>query len=142
MSVTNQPRLNFTGVDILSVNVLVHKKYADADIRQNIIPKIWLDHECPENFKILMDVSVEASDYFKIEISLSGSFILNTEAEDEHNKIFMHTNAPAILFPYVRSFISTLTANLGANAGTIIIPPQVFKGDIEIVNGQETVTDI
>jgi preprotein translocase subunit SecB len=137
MSVTNQPRLNFTGTDIHSVNITVLKKYADtnADIKQSIIPKILLDHENPENFKILMDVIVEARTYFKIKLSLSGSFILNTEADDDHNKIFMHTNAPAILFPYVRSFISTLTANMGANAGTIIIPPQVFKGgDIEIIN--------
>ncbi|WP_179415376.1 protein-export chaperone SecB [Mucilaginibacter sp. E4BP6] len=143
MSVTNQPRLNFTGTDIQSVNIVVLKKYADAgaEIRQTIIPKIWLDHEKPENFKILMDVTVESDSFFKIELSLSGSFILNTEATDEHNKIFMHTNAPAILFPYVRSFISTITANMGANAGTIIIPPQVFKGgDIEVVNGQEEIS--
>lgn len=143
MAVTNQPRLNFTGADVQSVNIIVHKKYSDseADIRQSIIPKIWLDHDAPEKFKILMDVTVEADNYFKIEVTLNGSFILNTESNDEQIKIFMHTNAPAILFPYVRSFISTITANLGANAGTIIIPPQVFKGgDIEIVNPKEETT--
>jgi preprotein translocase subunit SecB len=137
MSVKNQPRLNFTGVDIHSVHVTILNRYVDAEIRHTIIPKISLDKDRPDYFKIIMEVNLESDNFFKIDVSLSGNFILNMEAEDEHKKIFMHTNAPAILFPYVRSFISTLTANLGSPTGTIIIPPQVFKGDIEIINGDK-----
>jgi preprotein translocase subunit SecB len=140
MAVKNQPRLNFKGVDVHSVNVLIFNQYSDAEIKQTIVPKISLAIDKPENFTIIMDVNLEAEGFFKIDVSLLGHFILNLDAQDEHKKIFMHTNAPAIMFPYVRSFISTLTANLGSSTGTIIIPPQVFKGDIDFVSGQEPVS--
>lgn len=137
MPVNNQPRLNFTGVDILTVNVIVYSPYIDAEIRHTIIPKICLDSEKPDYFKIIMDVDIQAEGFFKIKVSLSGQFILNMEAEDEYKNIFMNVNAPAILFPYVRSFISTLTSNFGSSMGTITIPPQVFKGEIEIVDNDQ-----
>jgi preprotein translocase subunit SecB len=141
MPVKNQSRLNFTGVDIHSVNVMIYNPYVNAEIKHIIIPKILLDNDKPDYFRIIMDVNIESEDFFKIDVSLSGQFILNMEAEDEHKKVFMHVNAPAILFPYVRSFISTLTANLGSSTGTITIPPQIFKGDIEIIDGENPVED-
>jgi len=138
MAVKNQPRLNFTGVDVHSVNVNIDSPYVDAEIKHTIIPKILLDDEKPDYFKIIMEVNIEAEGFFKIDVSLSGQFILNMDADDEHKKVFMHVNAPAILFPYVRSFISTMTANFGSSTGTITIPPQIFKGDIEIINDNST----
>jgi preprotein translocase subunit SecB len=141
MPVKAQPRLNFTGVDIHSVNVTIYNPYVDAEIRHTIIPRILLDYAKPDYFKIIMEVNIESDDFFKIDVSLSGQFILNMKADEEHRKVFMHVNAPAILFPYVRSFISTITANLGSSTGTITIPPQIFKGDIEIINGENPVDD-
>jgi preprotein translocase subunit SecB len=141
MAVKNQSRLNFTSVDIHSVNVDILNTYIDSEIKYTILPKISLDDEKHDYFKIIMDVSIESNGFFRIDVSLSGQFILNMEEGDEHKKVFMHINAPAILFPYVRSFISTLTANLGSSTGTITIPPQVFNGDIETINPRET-TDL
>jgi preprotein translocase subunit SecB len=137
MSVKNQPRLNFKGVEIHFVKVNVYNKYVDTELTHTIIPKIILDGEKSDNFKILMDVNLEAENSFKIEVALTGTFILNLDSDDGLKKIFMHQNAPAILFPYVRSFISTITANLGSKIGTIIIPPQAFMGDIEVIGGEE-----
>jgi len=37
------------------------------------------------------------------------------------------------MFPYIRSFISTLTANLGSVVGTLVIPTQFFKGELEVI---------
>jgi preprotein translocase subunit SecB len=137
MPVQNQPRLNFTGIDVHSVHLDIENPYTDAEITNTIIPKLFLPKDTPDNFDIIMDISLESKGFFKINVSLSGKFILNLEAEDEHRNIFMHQNAPAILFPYVRSFISMLTSNLGSTCGTIIIPPQVFKGEIEVIDENE-----
>jgi preprotein translocase subunit SecB len=46
-------------------------------------------------------------------------------------KSSVNTNAPAILFLYVRAFIAKLTSNLGNGSGALNIPPQFFKGDLE-----------
>jgi len=34
------------------------------------------------------------------------------------------------MFPYVRSFITTLTSNLGDVTGSLVIPTQFFQGDL------------
>lgn len=128
MGVTNQPRLNFVGVDISSIHVEVQNQYTNAEIKHSILPKIILPKNLPDNFKVVMDVHIESEGYFNIKTIISGLFILNMEMEDKHRDTFMHLNAPAILFPYVRSFISTLTSNLGSSMGTIIIPPRYLKG--------------
>ncbi len=46
----------------------------------------------------------------------------------------MHINAPAIMFPYVRAFLSTITSSFGKATGTIIIPAQTFTGELDIIN--------
>jgi len=48
-------------------------------------------------------------------------------------KVFVNINAPAIMFPYVRAFITTLTTNLGNVTSPLIIPTQFFKGELEEV---------
>jgi len=64
MAVNNQPRLNFTGVDIHSVNVVIYNPYGDAEIKHTIIPKISLDDLKPDYFRIIMDVNIEADGFF------------------------------------------------------------------------------
>lgn len=57
---------------------------------------------------------------FSLNMSIEGEF--EVLAEDEEQKYhFTHKNAVAILFPYVRSLISTYTAN--ANVPPLILPP-------------------
>lgn len=50
----------------------------------------------------------------------------------EETKI-VNSNSPAIMFPYVRAFISTLTTNLGNVTGPLLIPTQFFRGELEEV---------
>jgi hypothetical protein len=40
------------------------------------------------------------------------------------------------MFPYVRSFISTFTGNLGAVMNRILLPTRFFKGDLEIIQDE------
>lgn len=60
-----------------------------------------------------------------------GTFELKGDFDEKTKKSFVNINAPAIMFPYLRSFISTLTSNLGNVTGTLTIPTQFFKGELE-----------
>ena len=60
---------------------------------------------------------------------------------DKEIKPFIDINAPAIMFPYVRAFLSTLTANLGAGFPPIILPPQIFQGELEVLVAQKAETE-
>lgn len=57
---------------------------------------------------------------FELNVTCKGIFEFNRElTADEQNQYFS-VNAPAILFPYVRAYITTLTALSGINP--IILP--------------------
>ncbi len=51
--------------------------------------------------------------------------------DDEKKKNFINANAPAIMFPYIRAFVTTLTSNIGLGMAPIVIPPHFFKGALE-----------
>jgi preprotein translocase subunit SecB len=65
-------------------------------------------------FKLELDVLIEEeSRNFKAEITAVGIFIFDADTDITLlNKLF-YVNAPAILFPYVRAYLSTLTTLSG-----------------------------
>lgn len=56
---------------------------------------------------------------FELNVQISGIFKLDNWEEDDRN-VFIKTNAIAILYPFVRSLVATLTAN--ANVPTYVLP--------------------
>jgi preprotein translocase subunit SecB len=61
-----------------------------------------------------------------------GNFeISSDEVTEEIRKTLINANATAIMFPYIRAFIATFTANLGHTTGAIDIPTKFFKGNIK-----------
>ncbi len=78
-----------------------------------------------------MDLELNVEKYFSLTLVAVGTFELDSELDDVLRKGFVNSNAPAIMFPYVRSFISTLTANMGNSVGTIVIPTQLFTRELE-----------
>ncbi|MBK8112355.1 MAG: protein-export chaperone SecB [Saprospiraceae bacterium] len=84
-----------------------------------------------DSLKIVMEVNLNVENIFNLSLLAIGEF-RHSEAIDEKMKLnFVNTNAPAIVFPYVRSYISTLTSLSGSQISTIILPPQIFKGQLE-----------
>ena len=78
-----------------------------------------------------MEVSVICENYFDLNLVGIGNFEFDKNFEDiDLKKTFVNANAPAIMFPYVRSFITTLSTNLGNVTGSLIIPTQFFQGDL------------
>jgi len=136
MEITQQPKLTFHGVEIAHLAVNFKQPFTnEGDIEAKISPKVVYSKENKNDFRIVMEVELEVENIFSISLFAIGSFKFAGEFPDvEQRKGFINLNAPAIMFPYIRSFISTLTANLGAITPTIVLPPYFFKGELEEFN--------
>lgn len=134
MDIRPQPKLKFKGVDFPYVEMNSKSPYVadkDGEIEVDIQPKVFLPKDKVESFNIIMDVKLVAEGFFELNVTGIGYFKLSGEdiTEDDRRK-FINANSTAILFPYIRAFISTLTSNLGKVTSPILLPTQFFKGDI------------
>jgi preprotein translocase subunit SecB len=132
MEVSNQPRLMFHGVDFVNIKFDTYQQYdSKAGIDLKIEPKVFYPENNKIFFRVFMEVSIDCKDFFNLNIVGIGNFEFEKEFEDEVlKKTFVNSNAPAIMFPYVRAFVTTLTSNLGNVTGTLTIPTQFFQGDL------------
>lgn len=63
---------------------------------------------------------------FRLELKASALFESTANIDDDFkNSTFVQTNSPAIAFPFIRSFINTLTTNAGINP--VILPAFNFS---------------
>lgn len=133
MEIKNQPKLRFDGVDFVEVFFQSKSFYkGEKNIDIHIEPKLGIHKENSNNFQIIMNVGLSCKDVFELKLVGIGYFLLEGENLDEKMRSsFLNVNAPAIMFPYIRSFISTFTGNLGNITGALMIPPQFFKGTLE-----------
>ena len=132
MEVSNQPKLSFHGVDFINIKFESNQQYDNESVIDlNIEPKIFYPESKSNVFKIFMDVSIVCENFFNLSLVSIGSFEFDKNFDDkEIKKTFVNTNAPAIMFPYVRAFITNLTSNLGNVTGPITIPTQFFEGEL------------
>jgi len=134
MAVQRQSRITFIGMDIFSVNYSSQRPYDKvSEIKLEVVPKLFIPKNQSNNFHIIMDAIVQSDGFFRIEVAAGGVFSLSEDIDEKLRGIFMNQNAPAILFPYLRSFISTFTSGLGEATGTLILPPQMFNGDLPVI---------
>ena len=74
--------------------------------------------------------------FFSLNLVGIGNFNFDKSFNSEELKrSFVNINAPAIMFPYVRAFVNTLTSNLGKVTGTLTIPTQFFHGELQEYSG-------
>lgn len=78
-----------------------------------------------------MEVNLNVENIFNLSLLAIGEFKHSESIEEKMKQNFVNTNAPAIVFPYVRSYISTLTSISGSQISPINLPPQIFKGQLE-----------
>lgn len=138
MEVARQPRLAFLGVDFVKLDYIAKSRINGKNIEIGISPKV---HYTPNNnlsFSILMDINLKFEDQFSLSLLAIGNFLVekNDDNSVDIRKMFVNANAPAIMFPYVRSFISTLTSNLGSVVDPISIHPIIFQGELEEINDE------
>jgi preprotein translocase subunit SecB len=132
MEVSNQPKLMFHGVDFVNIKFNTFDIYDNnTPIDLNIEPKVFYPEDNNTFFRIFMEVSMICKGFFELHIVGIGNFEFDKKFDDEKLKrVFVNANAPAIMFPYVRAFIATLSSNLGNVTGTLTIPTQFFQGDL------------
>lgn len=97
----------------------VLKDGAGKDLRIAINPKgLYSKHN--KSFDLELDLRVESEDK-NLSINVIGiaSFEFKEQLDGNPSSYFM-TNAPAIAFPYLRAYISSLTAQSGIEA--VILP--------------------
>lgn len=66
------------------------------------------------NYKLQLDINISNSEnQFSVFVSIIGQFEFDSDLEPKAKENFFKINAPSILFPYVRAYISTLTSLSG-----------------------------
>lgn len=138
MSTETQVKLKFLGVDFPYINFDSEIQFSgDEQVEIKIEPRVFFPKENINEFKIIQDVNVFVKEVFSLRIMAIGSFELNDVEDESLRHTFVNMNAPAIMFPYIRSFISTLTSNIGNVTGTLNIPPQFFKGKLPVLTDEQ-----
>ncbi len=79
--------------------------------------------ECIENnlYKHTLGVDiVDKNNVMRISIVVVGLFEFDSDIDEKLKATFFNSSAPAILFPYVRAYVTTLTGLSGVNP--VILP--------------------
>lgn len=143
MSTEQQTKLKFISVDFPLVNFQSEKLLRDEQVIDvDITPKVFIPKNNPNVFMIIQDVNVSVEGAFNLNLVAVGNFELINVTDEKMRSSFINMNAPAIMFPYIRAFIATLSSNLGNVTGTLNIPPQFFKGKLEEINDDDVQNQI
>jgi preprotein translocase subunit SecB len=142
MEINEQPKLRFTGIDFLHVNFNARKKSgtSNTDLQLSVVPHVIFPKKEPTKFKIIVEINIGRIDFFELELFALGHFETDRVIDEDIKKTLVNQNAVAILFPYIRSFVTTFTASLGSSIEPIIIPIQFFKGELdEVIEPEENI---
>lgn len=102
-------KFQFKGFHIVRTLIERTEKESSKKINLGFAPKGLL-YKNDSNFQLHLDVKIEDENKsFQIEIDAIANYVFeNKESLDNLSKFF-YVNAPALLFPYIRAYISTLT---------------------------------
>jgi preprotein translocase subunit SecB len=90
------------------------KTDVNVDVQQNFAK------EKPRFVEVFLKLKIRnENESFRLSATVRGGFEGTPETTDEEFKQFWTINAPAILYPYARSFVSTLIAQTG-------VPPVIL----------------
>ncbi|MCH4183322.1 MAG: protein-export chaperone SecB [Prevotella sp.] len=135
MEIKDQTKLSFLGVDITDLQFHSQRpRGKQMEIRTNFSPIAILSPNHKNVFSIVLDCELESKNYFVLSFKALGRFIASNDIDEKSKKAFINSNAVAIMFPYIRSFIATFTSNIGNSTGTLNIPTQFFKGSLPIID--------
>lgn len=129
MKPTVQNKIRFLGykVDKLLLDTtLLQKEGIDTNIDIDLGVKSAFSDEGNKSYLIKISLKLKSEDKSEfLECDIVGSFEAEDEVDEEFKlSHFVKVNSPAILFPYLRSYITTVTSNSGISP--IIIPPINF----------------
>lgn len=135
MEIKEQNKLTFEGVDIIHVNFDAHQRFDRSQkVEIDVDTKVFFPKDDTTQFHLLFDVELNSEEFFSLKIRAIGFFHTSDTIDEKLKENFINTNAPAIVFPYLRAFISSFTSNLGTTVGTFTIPPHIISGPIERID--------
>lgn len=108
-------KFQFRNYKILKSFFEIKNETHSNTINLNFDPKgvISKENSC---FKLELGVKIDdANKSFHIEVIIVADFYFDSDINQENLNKYFFVNAPALLFPYVRAYISTLTTLSGIN---------------------------
>lgn len=79
------------------------------------------ESETEHRMRLLLEVKIDSENKaMHIDVNVEGYFEFESTITEEEKSVFFKTNAPAILFPYIRAYIGTLTSLSGVRP--VILP--------------------
>jgi len=130
-NIGKQENLRFDGVKFYSVHFdILGNPKENSEIDLDLTPKVI--YNTSTQFNIIFDVKLSIEEVFILDLRAVGYFEMSDDLIENENikEQLIHTNAPAIVFPYLRSFISMFTSNLGT-IPSLTLPTHFFKGKLE-----------
>lgn len=107
---SNYNKVNIS--DQVDIELSVASSFSDDDLKSYLI-------------KIGVKIKAKADD-FTLACNAVGRFVTSEDIDDDFKKShFVKINSPAILYPFVRSYINTITTNSGF--APIILPSVNFS---------------
>jgi len=122
------PESSFRLVEFLIQRSFIERKPLEkqSDFEIDIDPSAIIFTNT-KSFQLELNVRVwEENKRFNASVSAIGIFSFDQVHDKKNLPNYFYINAPAIIFPYIRSYISALTALSGMEA--IILPPLVLSG--------------
>lgn len=95
----------------------------NGELNINVSPK-GIVSTVQKTFLLELDCNIKISGLFECRIVIEGHFGFN-EFDSEGKKLCLN-NAPALLFPHIRAYLSALTSLSGEM--TVILPPMNVSG--------------
>ena len=116
-----QGQLKFINYSVEKFNFEQKGLQTDDDAEINI--NIGLGNHSADKghtFTTAIKAEISCEGVFKIETVISGNFEYSEDTSEKNLEVFKTSSSPAILLPYVRSFISTVTSQAGMKP--VILP--------------------
>ncbi len=105
----NESRFQFKGFNVGRSLIERKSNEASKKISLSFVPKGLLNKE-KATFQLELGVKIEDENQsFNIEIDATAFYTFEKTVSKEDLDMMFFLNAPAILFPYLRAYISTLT---------------------------------
>ena len=141
----NSPaKLRFKGIDIVEVQFVAQRPFDQTTlIDLDVTPQVFYPEDEPTVFRLFMGVRLHAEEFFTFNLRAIGHFEFSEELNSVDRKAMVDRNAPAIMYPYIRAAVATISSSLGESLGTLHIPARFFSGEVpEIVSSpnQEQLT--
>jgi len=105
----NYSKFQFKGFKIIRSLIERNDKTPSKKIALNFLPKGLINKQ-EGNFQLHLDVKIEDENkVFNINIKAIANYHFENKDELDNLNDLFYINAPALLFPYIRAYISTLT---------------------------------